>query len=181
MKKQDIERLMPLVFRRTASPGSPLDALLEVMQALHEPAEAELGRFASALAPLRAPDAFVPYLAGWVDLDRFFEETPVAPRAGSAVRSPWPTGLGRLRELIAAAAWLSQWRGTSKGLVRFLETATGCSGFVVEEEVADPGQPPRPFHIRVRAPASTRPVETLLHRIIRSERPAYVTYELAFE
>ena len=39
-----------------------------------------------------------------------------------------------LRELIAAAAQLSQWRGTAQGLQRFLETATGIEGFELDEE-----------------------------------------------
>ena len=39
MKPAEIERLLPWIFRRTASPGSPLAALLEVMAVLHAPVE----------------------------------------------------------------------------------------------------------------------------------------------
>jgi hypothetical protein len=89
--------------------------------------------------------------------------------------------LGRLRELIAQAAFLSQWRGTSRGLLRFLEAATGVQGFAIDEQVPGPDGLPRPFHLRVRAPQTTKPYSVLIERIIEIEKPAYVTYELAFE
>jgi hypothetical protein len=85
-----------------------------------------------------------------------------------------------LRELVAAAAYLSKWRGTSKGLHHFLETATGASGFTIDEHVRDKDGRERPYHIKVLAPAETAPYESLLRRIIALEKPAYVTYELEF-
>jgi hypothetical protein len=81
---------------------------------------------------------------------------------------------------VAAAAYLSQWRGTARGLLRFLETATGLQGFIIEEQVLDPNGRPRPFHIRVIAPAEAAPYQVLLERVIEFEKPAYVTYELVF-
>jgi hypothetical protein len=90
------------------------------------------------------------------------------------------TGLGRLRELVAAAGEISRWRGTARGLRLFLQTATGVRDFVLDERVPGPDGRPRPFHLRVHAPASLLPHRALLERIIEREKPAYVTYELLF-
>lgn len=177
MKRREIEDLLPWVFRRTLQPGSPLAALLAIMEALHEPSERVLERIDVALDPRRTGDAFVPYLARWVDLERLLEDESgrIEVVAG---RPLLPTGLGYLRELVAAAAHLSQWRGTARGLLLFLETATGTKGFELDEQVPGPDGRPRPFHLRVRAPQSTARYRTLIERIIRMEKPAYVTYEL---
>ncbi|HVR84197.1 MAG TPA: hypothetical protein VMU54_07800, partial [Planctomycetota bacterium] len=90
------------------------------------------------------------------------------------------SGLGRLRELVAGAAYLSQWRGTWRGLGRFLEIATGVSGFTVEESVAGTDGELIPFHIRIGVPRNARVHRTLIERIITLEKPAYVTFELDF-
>src|SRR5262245_52805498 len=107
MKREEMERLLPRVFRRTLRPASPLPALLEVMETRHEPSEEALRRLDAALDPRRTPDAFVPLLARWLDLDQLFEQRPAA--GGPSAAAPVTTGLGRLRELVAAAAHLSQW------------------------------------------------------------------------
>jgi hypothetical protein len=90
------------------------------------------------------------------------------------------TGLGRLRELVAAAVDISRWRGTARGLLLFLTTATGRTDFEVDEAVPGPDGLPRPFHVRVRAPSEVEAHRLLLERIIEREKPAYVTYELLF-
>jgi len=157
MKRADIERLLPAVFRDTLPyPGNPLQDFLAVMEDLHAPAEAILKDIARFFDPYETPDRFVPYLATWVGLERLLYETPYARRP-----SPWPSGNGRLRELIAAAAYLSEWRGTSKGLLRFLEVATGLTGFGVTE---NPGQ--RPFHVRFSMPPGSVRYRDLIKRII---------------
>jgi phage tail-like protein len=178
MRSSRIEKLLPWVFRRTAGPGTPLRAVLDAMEALHAPAEATLASLDRTFDPRRAPDAFVPFLAGWVDLDWLLAE---ADPAFSAPEAAFPTGLGRLRELVAAAAFLSQWRGTARGLQAFLETATALGGFRIEEQPPDAEGRPRPFHLRIRCPKEAAPLRSLLSRIVESEKPAYVTYELAFE
>lgn len=163
MRSPDIARLLPGVFQRTVQPGAPLAALLEVMEALHAPSEAVLSGLESHFDPRRAPERFVPFLARWVGMDL-----------------PVTTGLGRLRELVAAAVEISRWRGTARGLRLFLTTATGRTDFEVDEAVPGPDGRPRPFHIRVRAPAQVAGHRLLLERIIEREKPAYVTYELHF-
>lgn len=178
MRRAEIERLLPAIFQRTARPEGPLVALLEVMEAMHAPAEAALEGFDAKLDPRRAPEPFVWYLAQWVDLNRLYEQ-----RSGGDIRSQSASlgatvEVGRLRELIAMAAHLSKWRGTARGLLLFLETATGIRGFTVDEEVADPSGRPRPFHLRVLAPTAAASQRALIERIIELEKPAYVTSEL---
>jgi phage tail-like protein len=179
MKRNEIAQLLPEVIRRTAQPGSPLSALLEVMEALHAPSEELLARGGSMFNAYQIPDAFVPWLARWVDLDRFLSDAP-STREDAAVHA-FPSGLGRLRALIADAARLSQGRGTAQGLVGFLETATGLSGYRIEEEVLDERGQARAFHICVRAPAQGQRYRALIQQIIEAEKPAYVTYGLEFD
>jgi len=179
MKQAEIAALLPDVMRRTVQPRTPLAALLAVMEALHAPAEQALDGIDGTFDPYRAPDPFVPYLAGWVDLDRLLS-TPPAQMDEAALLYLFDGGLGRLRELLAQAATLSRRRGTAQGLIRFLETATGVAEFTISEQVAGEDGQPRPYHIEIRAPDAARPFDTLIRRIIELEKPAYVTYDLAY-
>lgn len=176
MKRIEIEHLLPGIFQRTVQEGTPLFALLDVMEALPAPDEAALDQLDAYFNPYRTPDTFVPFLASWVDLDRLLRETP--EEFAASAPPPLPSGMGRLRELVAAATFLAQWRGTAKGLLRFLETATGAQGFIIDEHMPGPDGQPRPFHLRVRAPQQAAPYRVLIEHIIASEKPAYVTYEL---
>lgn len=177
MKRNELEGLLPDVFRRTARPGSVLAALLDVMAAYHAPSEEILATLDSFFDPYRTPDDFVPYLAGWVDLLRFLDD---APEGSNTDGITFAGGPGRLRELIAAAAHLTRWRGTAYGLVLFLETATGVPGFVIEEDVPGPDGRPLAFHLRVVAPAAAQAAAILIRQIVQMEKPAYVTFELVF-
>lgn len=177
MKRNELEGLLPDVFRRTARPGSVLAALLDVMEAYHAPSEEILATLDSFFDPYRTPDDFVPYLAGWVDLLRFLDDVPEGSYTDGIT---FAGGTGRLRELIAAAAYLTRWRGTARGLVLFLETATGVPGFVIEEDVPGPDGRPLPFHLRVVAPAVAQAAAILIRQIVQMEKPAYVTFELVF-
>jgi phage tail-like protein len=181
MKREEIESLLPQVFQRTLRPGSPLNALLEVMEMLHTPAETVLSKLESYFNAYSTPDIFVPYLAGWVDLDRFYPFYSAQPEDLQQSTDPISSGTGQLRELIAAAAYLSQWRGTAKGLKLFLETATGMKGFELVENVDSKESRLRPFHICITAPADAKEHVALIERIVEQEKPAYVTYELKFK
>jgi hypothetical protein len=108
MKREEIENLLPQVIRQTLRPGSALNALLEVMELLHEPAEDVLAHLETYFNVYSTPDIFVPYLASWVDLDRFYPYFSEQPRELQRTVDPISTGTGQLRELIAAAAYLSQ-------------------------------------------------------------------------
>ncbi len=176
MKKEQIKRLLPLLFQRAVQPGNPLSAILDVMEMMHAPSESVLDQLDVNFNPYRAPDAFVPYLASWVDLEVLLD----VPRSGGPSSSPsLSTGLGRLRELTRAAVTLSQWRGTRKGLCLFLETATGTKGFEVDERVVVDGKV-KPFHLRITVPGELAQHRMLIQRIVELEKPAYVTYELVF-
>jgi phage tail-like protein len=176
MKKEEIKRLLPSIFQNTAEPGNPLLAILDVMQKMHEPSEAAISSLEENFDPYRAPDSFVPYLATWVDLEVLLD----AARPTDASSTPVPsTGLGRLRELTAAAATLSQWRGTRLGLSLFLKAATGAD-FDIDEQVLDEDGKPRPFYLRINGPKELEGHRQLIHRIVQLEKPAYVKYELGF-
>jgi phage tail-like protein len=175
MKQSEIASLLPGIFQSTLQPHSVLAALLAIMEGMHAPSDVILQNLDGFFDPYRTPDRFVAFLSGWVDLERLLVESP-EERAMTSV-SPLPTGLGRLRELVAAAAYLAQWRGTKKGLQRFLETAIGIAGFEIDEAVIVDGLP-KPFHIQVRAPKGSAPFSVLIQRIIEQEKPAYVTYDL---
>ena len=179
MKATEIEQLLPLVFQRTVEPGGPLAALLSVMEQLHERPEQILRSLDETFNPRRTPDAFVPYLAAWVDLERVFEPRRQLAGPGQAPRAI-STGSGYLRELTARAAWLSKRRGTAEGLLTFLRLATGEPGFRLVENQGLDGQPRR-YHIIVYAPGRLAAHRPLLERIIASEKPAYVTADLVLE
>jgi len=177
VKKAQIKRILPPVFQTAVRAGNPLFAILDVMETMHAPVESALDRLDITFDPHRAPDAFVPYLASWVDLEVLLD---VARTPGAASTPSLSTGLGRLRELTAAAVTLSQWRGTRKGLCLFLETATGMTGFEVDERVVGVDGKIRPFHLRITAPKELAEHRILIERIVELEKPAYVTYELRF-
>jgi phage tail-like protein len=176
MKQSEIKRLLPAIFQRTARDGNPLSALLAVMEDMHDPAEWVLDNLDVYFHQYRAPDSFIPYLAGWVDLDHLLTRDP--SRASGTTSESFPTGTDRLRELIASAAFLAKWRGTAMGLIRFLEIALGMKGFVVDENPPGEDGQPTPFHIRVTVPTQAQPYIALVKHIIEMEKPAYVTYEL---
>ncbi len=171
MRRRDIEALLPAVYQDAVASGTPLDAVLEVAARLPEPDEALLESVDVLFDPRRAPDHMVSFLAQWVDLDRFLVRRDEDGSGGDL-----PTGTGHLRELCAAAAELSRYRGTRYGLIRFLEIATGHSGFRVDENRDGDGEP-RPFHLVVTAPQAAQAHADLIHVIVAFEKPAYVTYD----
>ena len=145
MDSAAIATLLPGIFQSALHPAQAgivepdrrLAALLGVMETLQEPVEDVLDGLHHHLDPRQAPPRFVPFLAGWVDLDWLLLATPDQP---SATATPLASGMGHLRELVAAAVEIARWRGTAGGLLRFLDTATGIPGFAVEENVT--GDPP---------------------------------------
>jgi hypothetical protein len=172
----EIGNLLPGIIQRTILPGSPLLTILEIMAAQQTASEAVLTNLDSYFDPYRAPDAFIPYLAGWVDLERIVLEAP--EEFTGATPPPFPSGWGRLRELVAAAAFLATWRGTARGMLHFLVSATFVPGFTIDEQVPGPDGRPQPYHLRIQAPKEAAPYTDLIRRIIELEKPAYTTYEL---
>ena len=178
MNSTEIERLLPYIFRRTNQADNPLVAIIEAMSALHEPTENVLANVKDIINPFTVQEKFVPFVAGWLDLERLFDESSGNSNIAST-NPPITTGINCLRALTASAAYLSRWRGTKKGLIHFLEIATDTRGFVIDEQVVHQEQI-IPFHLKVKAPDSLLDHRALIERIIESEKPAYVTYELEF-
>lgn len=173
MQADAIVRMLPWMFQAEFDdPGqqghSALGALLAVMEAMHAPVEKVLGSVDVPFAPYLAPDPFVAYLTLWVDLAWM-----VLPGV-DGVSVPVPGGTGRLRDLLAAASELSANRGTANGLARFLELATGSRPVVVEAD------PDRLFGVRVTMPAVSQPADPLIRRIIDTQKPVHVTYDLVY-
>jgi hypothetical protein len=169
MRRQTIERLLPSAYQRAATEGSVLGALLDAMETLHAPDEELLANVDALFAPYSALERFVPFLTRWVTLEYLVG----VPRPGGEVRLPLPAG--RVRDLIANGAALAKLRGTPIGLQRFLQIATGATGFVIEEP------PDRPFHFVVRVPPAARPYLGVIRRIVEMEKPAAATFEVVAE
>lgn len=150
MRRASIERLLPAVYQRAATPGTVLSALLDAMEKLHAPTEDALAAVEDLFHPYRTPDRLLPFLARWVAVD---DALPV----------------DRLRDLVAHAAGLAQRRGTAAGLRAFLDIATGVPGFAIEEP------PDRPFHVVVRVPPAAAHQIELVRRIVALEKPAATT------
>lgn len=159
MRSRQIAHLLPFVMRRAIEFSPPLGAILGVMEAMHAPSEAALRRFHEVVNPYAAPERFVPYIAGWAGLEPVLDE-----------RGEISSGTARLRELVAASNRLAKWRGTARGLILFLEIATGLRGYSIDE--------PRPFHFVLTLPAGAAAHRPLIERIVSSEKPAYVTAEI---
>lgn len=159
MKSAQIAHLLPVVFRRALELSGPLAAVLGVMEAMHTPSEEALRDFDGTVNPYAAPERFVPYIASWVGLEPVLDE-----RGGIS------SGTAHLRDLVAASSTLAKWRGTARGLVLFLEIATGLRGFTIDE--------PRPFHFVLTLPPGAAPHRELIERIVSTEKPAYVTADI---
>ena len=167
------ERLLPEVFRRTAWPGSPLSALLEATGTLLDPAEAVIADIDAVFDPYRTPAALLPYLASWLDLDRYLRPGAAGPA------SVFPAGEGALRNLVARTAALGRTRGTAASLTGMLEIATHLGGFAVEENVSSDGAE-APFHLLIRAPPEAAALAELVEQIVAAEKPAYLTHEVIY-
>jgi phage tail-like protein len=163
VRRAAIERLLPLAYQRVAADGGVLAALLDVMEALHAPDEEILARVDDLYAAYRSPDQLTGFLARWVAMDHV---------GGAQAHGVAP---GRLRDVVADAAALAQWRGTPDGLLALLRTATGVAGIAVEEP-AD-----RPFHLRVRLPHTAAGQLDLVTRLVRAEKPAATTCEVLLD
>lgn len=182
MKREAIVERLPDVFKQAAASKdeqNPLSALLGVMEELHARDEEILSGFGRYVDPRRTPDEFVSYLASWVDYAWLLLDPPDNPYTD--VVRPFAGGLGRLRELIASAASESKWRGTSAGLVRLLERATGVQGYRVEETVLDKSKQPLPFQVRVIVPGEAERYFELVERIVEHEKPAHIVAKTELE
>ncbi len=158
MRAAEIELLLPEVLRRTVVHGSPMSALVGVMESMHAPAEAALQGFPSVLDPRSTPDRFVGMLATWVDLARL-DETP-AGRIDAA----------RMRLVVSLAAELAGRRGTPGGLVWLLTLATGVAGLQLDSI--------GPFAVRIVVPQASAAQAGLVREIAAQEKPAHLVVDV---
>ena len=164
MRADDVLRLFPEIIGRTGSAGTPFAALTEAMAHLLEPADRRLTGLDAWFDPYRAPDPLVPYLAAWVDLGWL----PLRADAGGEGLT-----VERLRSLVAEAPRLAKWRGTSRGLRRFLEVALGEEAIGVVDD-----DPARPFHLVVEVPKRVEAERRLIELIVQAEKPVHLTHEV---
>jgi phage tail-like protein len=163
-QRRELARLLPHVFQRTFGPGeNVLSAYLGAMVALQEPDMTILNSLARTFDPELADDAYIPFLAQWVNMSDLLDED-----------DSFPGGMQRLRNLILDVIHLAQWRGTRTGLLMFLETATGLTDFQIDESES------QPYHVIVSCPQEAVPLRAFVDKIIKREKPAYVTHELRF-
>lgn len=172
MKRKDLDRLLPEVMQRAAQPGQPLDASLDVMTDLITPVEETLAGVHAVFNPYRTPDAFLPFLAGWLNLDGLLRPGPLD--------SQYAPGLHQLRALIARTMPLNFMRGTARGLVGVLEAATGVTGFRVQENVTSSGDV-RAFHLLVLAPPESARYADLVRQLVDLEKPVALTHEVVWD
>jgi hypothetical protein len=169
--------LLPAVYQRILKdpnrpPNLVLLALLEVMVELQRPDLEVLAELDTYFDRYQAPEAFVPLLASWLDLDWLFTLQPERLDAAAA-REISPLEIGRLRELVAAATHFARLRGTAQCLLDFMETATNVHGLAVDDRV-----PERSFYLRVWVPPEGKPWRAILRRMLDVLKPAYTKADL---
>ena len=123
-----------------------------------------------------APADFLPWLATWVALD---------------LDENW-LQLKR-RRLIKEAIWLYRWRGTRKGLSRYLEIYSGVkpeindqpfagmrlgAGTLLGRDTTLGGVGAHTFVVTLAVPDTSAVSEDTLHLIIESQKPAHTAYDL---
>ncbi len=113
---------------------------------------------AGAYARLRAPDEFLPWLAGWVAL---------------SLREDWDSEAKR--RLISEAVSLYRWRGTRRGLRRMLEIYTQG-----EVEIYEFEEPAHYFQVQMHLAhaGELRRKEEIARAVIEQEKPAHTFYTL---
>lgn len=166
MQQNVVLRLLPEILSASIEDSPFLDAATSAIEHLHIRPEAVLADLDVFFRPRVVPRRYLPALSSWVDLDWVLTSEQ---RAG---REPFGPGTIRLRYLIEGVHELSSWRGTSRGLQAFLETATGLTGFDVA------ASPDRAFHTVVTVPAAAVAHLALIHRIVAEEKPVCTTHEV---
>lgn len=158
MRAHEIALLLPEVMRRTVTPGSPMAALLAVIEEMHSPVEDLLGGMPALFDPVRCPEQFLPVLARWVDLERL-DLTP-AGRIDSE----------RMRLLLSLAATLGRRRGTWAGLTCLLTSATGVVGFTLAEAGA--------YKLTLTVPPGAASQLPLIRELVAQEKPAHAVVDV---
>jgi hypothetical protein len=182
MTRPRLRSTLPEVFQSAAAGSPPLQALLTVADAMLGPVADALDAIEVVADPYRAPDHVAAALAWWVDLGWLTAADAAAGAVHGTVptrhtgrvdtqprlRSILPGGMTSLRDLIAASAELAAHRGTALGMTRFLELATGATGWRLEVAPDD-------CHLRVHLPAGAESALATVAAIAEAIKPAHVT------
>jgi phage tail-like protein len=151
---------------------------LLIFESIMGPIESRIGDLHKLYDPAQTPADFLPWLAGWL---------------GLVLDENWP--LERRRALVQEATSLYRWRGTKRGLSRYLEIYTGykpeitdtAEGFTLGGttklgENAILGQPAPAFTFVVTFNLSEEAKkefdQNTVRQIIESEKPAHTAYIL---
>ena len=153
-------QLLPPAFReaeRRASAGSPLAAVLGVIEGLLQPIDDVVSDLHRHVDPRTSPEPLLPLLATWLS------DTWVASVDASCER-----------EQLASFARFSAQRGTRQALCQALRLVAGCREIDIEESST------LPFHFRVTLPEALRPELGRLEKTLELYKPAHTTGELCF-
>lgn len=112
----DYLRRLPKTFSRDDATASFLRRYLSIFEGTLGEFEARSDARRALIDPRSAPPELLPWLAGFV---------------GLVVDERWP--VETRRRLIAEAIWLFRFRGTPRGLARFLEIYTGTRVILIEK------------------------------------------------
>lgn len=167
-------KFLPAIYRDNELIGQ----LLLIFESILSPIEHCVDGIPSYFDPLLTPDHFLPWLASWLGLSLH----PSLPE-------------DRRRELTKSAAELYRWRGTRRGMARYIGIFTGCEpdiheytqGMMLNDDTqmgsgAQLGSGLGWYHFIVVLPfdKGSKIEENLLRTIIEAQKPAHSTYSLQF-
>ncbi|HEY4332221.1 MAG TPA: phage tail protein [Ilumatobacteraceae bacterium] len=141
-----------------------LSRFLMIFQTIADTELHQIDTIGHMFNPDVAPDAMVRALGAWIGIDWIDSSLPDALQ----------------RRIVNEYTELVQWRGTQRGLRQLLElislepAVVHDSGGVYLEDDA----PPQPPHVKLYVASVGWATEKDLIRIVRSELPASVTFEL---
>jgi phage tail-like protein len=182
MNKNEILNYLPQIFSLALKPGTPLEAILGMMEEMHDPGEKILESLHTFFDPRRTREKLVPFLAHWINIEWLLTEGQQwSPYNKGQYLETLTNGLGRLREIIANGAFLTKWRGTADGLSMFITIATGIEAIRIDQNPPDDFGNAIPFHINVLIDKSVKKLEQVIRIIVEQEKPAHLTYNIIFE
>ncbi len=140
------------------------------------PMQERISQFSRLFDAQMTPTEFLPWLATWV---------------GLALNENWPELKRRI--LIAEAVELYRWRGTRRGLSRYLQIYTGVMPSIEDTpytgitmgpstemgtEATLGGLAEFAFYVTLELPPGSNVSEQIIRDIIEAEKPAHTVYEL---
>ncbi|MER7789728.1 phage tail protein [Streptomyces sp. NPDC097640] len=161
--------MLPAVFADDDLMQRFIAGLDEVLAPLHNVLDCQDSYFTPALAPTD----FTRWLGIWIGAET------------DGIEDDNPEGVARLRDAVAAAAYLHRVRGTRGGLAETIRLAFGVEAEITESGGATwsarprgafPGEPRPGLHVTLRLPSPTPADEHRLNEIVAAARPAHVPY-----